>query len=248
MHHFFVSPSQVEGDHITIRGTDVNHMKNVLRMKPGEQAEISDGSGERYLCEVEAYTGDEGRLFIVGRQRDDRELPAKLYLFQGLPKGDKMELIIQKAVELGVYEVIPVATKRAVVKLDEKKAEKKVQRWNMIAEGAAKQSGRGVIPEVHGIMSFPEALRYANKLDMCLIPYEKAEGMQAARSAIGRLRPGMSAGIFIGPEGGFEESEIALAEEQNVEAISLGKRILRTETASLAILSVMMYHLECGLY
>lgn len=245
MHHFFVEPSQIQGDKITVDGPDLNHMKNVLRIKRGEQVEISDGSSKRYLCELDGYEDESAQLLIQSVQEDDIELPSKIYLFQGLPKSDKMELIIQKAVELGAYEVIPVVTRRAVVKLDEKKAAKKIARWSAIAEGAAKQSGRNVIPQIHPVMSYKEALDYAGELDVKLIPYEKAEGMQAARETINGIQPGQSIGVFIGPEGGFEESEIEQAIEKGVIPISLGKRILRTETAGLTVLSVLMYHLEC---
>lgn len=245
MHHFFVNPEQIENDKIFVEGSDVNHMKNVLRMRPGEQMEINDGNGNSYLCELEGYEVEKARLQILELRKADVELPSKLYLFQGLPKSDKMELIIQKAVELGVYEVIPVVTKRAVVKLDEKKAAKKTTRWNAISEGAAKQSGRSRIPEVREVMTFAEALEYAKNLDVVLIPYEKAEGMQKTRQVIAEIAPGQSVGIFIGPEGGFEESEVELAVEHGVVPITLGRRILRTETAGLAALSILMYHLEC---
>lgn len=248
MHHFFVEPTQICGDTIAIEGSDLNHMKNVLRIKPGESVEISDGSSNRYICEVDEYEQDSVRLHICDKIRDDVELPSRIYLFQGLPKADKMELIIQKAVELGVYEVIPVVTKRAVVKLDEKKAAKKVARWNAIAEGAAKQSGRNRIPEVHDVMTFAEALKFAKSLDVRLIPYEKAEGMGTMKSAVDQIRPGKSIGVFIGPEGGFEEAEIEQAMEQEIIPVSLGKRILRTETAGLTILSILMYHLECEIH
>ena len=248
MHHFFVEPTQICGDTIAIEGSDLNHMKNVLRIKPGESVEISDGSSNRYICEVDEYEQDSVRLHICDKIRDDVELPSRIYLFQGLPKADKMELIIQKAVELGVYEVIPVVTKRAVVKLDEKKAAKKVARWNAIAEGAAKQSGRNRIPEVHDVMTFAEALKFAKSLDVRLIPYEKAEGMGTMKSAVDQIRTGKSIGVFIGPEGGFEEAEIEQAMEQEIIPVSLGKRILRTETAGLTILSILMYHLECEIH
>ena len=156
-----------------------------------------------------------------------------------------MELIVQKAVELGAFEVIPVVTKRAVVKLDEKKAAKKVQRWNAISEGAAKQSGRSIVPKVHDVLSYAEALEYARQMDVRLIPYEKASGMEVTRQAVETILPGQSVAVFIGPEGGFEEAEVEQAEEAGALPVSLGKRILRTETAGLAVLSVLMYHLEC---
>ena len=129
MQHFFVSPEQVREEKIYVEGSDVNHMKNVLRMKTGEELTIGDGDGWLYLCVVESYEEDMAVLKILEKKKDESELPSKIYLFQGLPKQDKMELIVQKAVELGVYQVIPVATKRAVVKLDAKKAKKKVERW-----------------------------------------------------------------------------------------------------------------------
>ena len=250
MQRFFVEPHQIDeaAHQIHIIGTDVNHISNVLRMKQGEEVWISDGGQKEYRCAIEAFSADEVLLHIIYAQEPDYELPSRIYLFQGLPKADKMELIIQKAVELGVYEVVPVVTKRAVVKLDEKKAAKKVARWNAIAEGAAKQSGRNRIPEVHDVMTFAEALEFAKSLDVRLIPYEKAEGMGTMKSAVDQIKPGESIGVFIGPEGGFEEAEIEQAMEQEIIPVSLGKRILRTETAGLTILSILMYHLECEIH
>lgn len=244
MHHFFVTPDQVQDNYIYIEGSDVNHIKNVLRMKTGEELEISDGNNKKYLCEIEKISQDMVRAVVKEEQKADTELPSKIYLFQGLPKSDKMELIVQKAVELGVYEIIPVATKRAVVKLDEKKASKKVERWNSIAEGGAKQSGRNVIPKVTEVMSYKEAVAYAKELDVLLIPYELAEGMQETKQIISAIKPGQSIGFFIGPEGGFETEEVLYAMEAGAKPITLGKRILRTETAGLTTLSILMYHLE----
>lgn len=245
MHHFFAEPSQIADGKVTIIGADVNHMKNVLRMKPGERVEISDGDGLRYICVLETFADECVYLRIEDVEADAAELSSKIYLFQGLPKSDKMELIIQKAVELGAFEVIPVVTKRAVVKLDEKKAAKKVQRWNAIAEGAAKQSGRSIVPAVHEVLSYSDALKYAQQMDVRLIPYEKTSGMEVTRQAVKTIQPGQSVAIFIGPEGGFEETEVEQAKAAGSLPISLGKRILRTETAGLAVLSVLMYHLEC---
>jgi 16S rRNA (uracil1498-N3)-methyltransferase len=244
MQHFFVTPDQVKGDLIFVEGSDVNHMKNVLRMRVGEEVTISDGNNCQYLCEIKEYEGEEAVLHIVEECSTDTELPSKIYLFQGLPKQDKMELIVQKCVELGCYEVIPVATKRCVVKLDDKKAKKKIERWQQIAESAAKQAGRGVIPEVQNVMSLKEALKYAKDLDVVLIPYELAEGMKETKQIISEIKPGQSVGIFIGPEGGFEREEVEMAITEGANAITLGKRILRTETAGLTTLSVLMFHLE----
>lgn len=245
MHHFFVTPEQVREGQIRIEGSDVNHMKNVLRMKLGEELHVSDGNNKKYLCEIVSMDADSVYTVIKEELVSDTELPSKIHLFQGLPKSDKMELIVQKAVELGVYEIIPVATKRAVVKLDDKKAEKKVERWNSISESGAKQSGRNVIPKVKSVMGYKEAMQYANTLDVILIPYELAEGMNETRQVIEAIRPGQSVGIFIGPEGGFETAEVEYAVAQGAKVITLGKRILRTETAGLTTLSILMYHLEC---
>lgn len=244
MHHFFVTPQQISGEKIRIEGGDVNHMKNVLRMKLHEKAEISDGESRTYLCEVEAYEEDVAVLHILEEMEADTEPASKLYLFQGLPKSDKMELIVQKAVELGVYQVIPVAMKRSVVRLDDKKAAKKADRWNSIAESAAKQAGRSRIPEVTMPLSYNEALKMAEELDVTLLPYELAGGMEVTREVIRQIKSGQSVGIFIGPEGGFEPEEVDAAVSMGAKVITLGRRILRTETAGLATLAVLMFELE----
>lgn len=244
MHQFFVTPDQVKGQTIEIQGSDVNHIKNVLRMKEGEELHISDGNNQRYLCRIDRM--EERTVFasIEETLEESMELPSKIFLFQGLPKGDKMEWIVQKAVELGVCEIIPVATKRAVVKLDEKKAKKKVERWQMIAESAAKQSARQVIPKVGNVMSYKAALEMAKKMDKILFPYELAEGMEKTREVISSVQRGESLAIFIGPEGGFDTEEAQDAVKAGAQVITLGKRILRTETAGLAVLSILMFCLE----
>lgn len=244
MHRFFIQHSQIQGSRLYVEGTDVNHIKNVLRMKRGDQVMVSDGEGMQYLCALESFTDGLVWFEIVDTWKENRELSSKLYLFQGLPKSDKMELIIQKATELGVYEVVPVVTGRTVVRLDEKKAQKKTARWNAIAESAAKQSGRSRIPRVREAMIFSEALASAGELDVLLIPYEKAEGMEATRQVIEGIRPGQSVGIFIGPEGGFEEAEVEQAVALGAAPVTLGRRILRTETAGFVMLSMLLYHLE----
>ena len=244
MSHFFVRSDLIVGDLLTIVGDDVNHMKNVLRMKNGEAFTAADENGVFYRCEVEELEKSQVTANILWREQGTSELSSKIYLFQGLPKSDKMELIIQKAVELGAYQVIPVATKRAIVKLDEKKEASKLKRWQSIAEGAAKQSGRMLIPQISPVKTFGEALQMAKELDVNVIPYECARGMEATREIFGNIKPGMSVGIFIGPEGGFEESEVEKAKELNIKPVTLGKRILRTETAGLTTLSILMYLLE----
>lgn len=253
MYHFFVEPCQIHEDRIEILGGDVNHMKNVLRMKAGEEVTVSDGFGHEYLCRVSELLEDAVRVSILEKRDVSVELPSRLVLFQCLPKGDKMELIVQKAVELGAAAVVPVASKRCVVKLDAKKEENKRKRWQAIAESAAKQSGRAIVPEVKPVMGFAEALKEARKLDVGLIPYEcadellaeeKKSAMDKTREILGNIQKGQSVGIFIGPEGGLEKSEVELAMNAGVKPITLGKRILRTETAGLCVLSVLMFKLE----
>ena len=244
MHRFFAEPGQIGEKEIIITGADVNHIRNVLRMRADEEVLIADGQGAEYRCKLTDLGENEVRAQILWKLDGNAELASAVTLFQGLPKSDKMDLIVQKCVELGVDRIVPVSTKRAVVKLDAKKEQTRLKRWNTISESAAKQSGRGVIPEVSGVMSFEKALEDAKKLDVLLIPYERAEHMAETRRVMGEIRPGQSVGIFIGPEGGFEESEVEEAVAAGARAITLGRRILRTETAGLAVMAMLGYLLE----
>lgn len=245
MYQFFVEPEQIQGTTIRITGGDVNHIKNVLRMKPGEEIAVSNGiDGKEYRCGIETLGEEEILCTLRFIREEGLELPSRIWLFQCLPKADKMELVIQKAVELGAYAVVPVAAKRCVMKLDEKREKNKRTRWQQIAEAAAKQSKRRIVPEVHPVMGIKEALALASSMDVKLFPYELAGGMSKTRELIGGVRPGQSVAVFIGPEGGFEESEVSLAVEAGFCPITLGKRILRTETAGFTVLSWLMYQLE----
>ena len=228
-----------------ITGGDVNHIKNVLRMKNGEKIRVSSKSGQAYFCHISSILDDEVIAAIDSADETGTELDNHIVLYQGLPKGDKMELIIQKAVELGVSEIVPVAMKNCVVKLDEKKAAKKLQRWQAIAESAAKQSKRTVIPTVKQPVTYKEALKIASELDITLVPYENERGMDATREIMGQLKAGQTIGVVVGPEGGFAPEEIALVDEHaTMHRISLGRRILRTETAGLAALAMLVYNLD----
>lgn len=246
MYRFFVSPEQLLQEPIRISGEDYNHIHNVLRMKTGEEVLVTDQGEKEYLCEIADYDADaqEVLLRVVDVFGNNRELPAKIVLFQGYPKGDKMEQIVQKAVELGVAEIVPVMMKRCVVKLDEKKAAKKIERLNGVALSAAKQSKRGRIPKVKPAMNMEQAIQYARSLDSIIVPYESAEGMEYSKKVIDEITDGRSIGIFIGPEGGFEPSEIGKIEAVGGKVISLGHRILRTETAGMVVLSLLMFGLE----
>ena len=244
MYRFFVPEGNVHEQEILITGDDVNHIKNVLRMERGEKVVVSCGQGTDYYCIIEDIRERGILLGIEQAKPAVSELPVRIVLFQALPKLDKMEMVIQKAIELGASEVVPVRAKRCVVKLDERKEERKLTRWRTIAESAAKQSGRGILPEIHDIMDLEEALEYAGDLDTVLIPYELCETMTGSEEAIRGAAGGQSIGIFIGPEGGFERSEVELAADRGAVPVSLGKRILRTETAGLAVLSVLMFLIE----
>ena len=244
MHRFFVEPSQIGEKEIVINGPDVNHIRNVLRMRAGEELLAADGQGSEYRCILRELQDSEIRAEICRKLSGSAELPSRITLFQGLPKSDKMDLIIQKCVELGVFRIVPVTTKRTVVKLDAKKEESRRKRWTAVSESAAKQSGRGIIPEISGVQSFREAVEEAGELDVCLIPYEKAENMARTREILSGIPAGASIGVFIGPEGGFEEEEVREAMEAGARPITLGRRILRTETAGMAVLAMLGYLLE----
>ena len=244
MYHFYTEKANISDKSISIFGDDVNHIKNVLRMKEGEEIIICDSEGTDYHSRIISLGKDEVVAEIISSGISEAELPFRVHLFQGLPKKDKMEMIIQKSVELGVYEIIPVMTRRVIVKLDDrKKEEAKIKRWQAISESAAKQSGRGIIPEVSGCMSFKEALASASVMEKVFIPYENADsstdGMKASKELLENIPKGSDVAVFIGPEGGFEPAEVEEAVAKGAEVISLGKRILRTETAGMMLLSVI---------
>ncbi len=262
MHRFYVDGCSDTDKQIRITGEDVNHIVNVLRLGKGDEIVVSDGSSRDYNCRIsELNTDGEGYVLadIEDISMSAAELPVDIYLFQGVPKGDKMETIIQKCVELGVYSVIPVMMERTIVKLDDKKKEKKILRYNSISESAAKQSRRGIIPKVLDYLSMKETISFAQShMDIVLFPYEAAEGMDESRGIIDDLRnqvklskvssaeeyEKLSVGIFIGPEGGFADSEADELVEIGAKILSLGHRILRTETAGPAIMSILSFYLD----
>ena len=231
-------------DALAVKDARFNVRRNVLRMKIDERIRISNMSGKAYFCHITLITEDMVVAEIDSEDDNGTELGNRITLFQGLPKGDKMELIIQKAVELGVYKIVPVSMKNCVVKLDEKKAAKKVERWQAIAETAAKQSKRTIIPLIDKPVPYKLALEKAGKLDVTLVPYENERGMDATRQIMGQIKKGQSIGIVIGPEGGFAPEEIKLADDNDMHRISLGRRILRTETAGLATLAMLVFNLD----
>lgn len=243
MFNFFADESSKQGSCYVISGNDYNHIKNVLRMDIGDTCLIScDGKSD--LCSIQSFSGDQVYLDVIEEDYMDTELPVKIYLFQGLPKGDKMEYIIQKCVELGVFGIVPVQMSHCVVKLDDKKAKSKKARWQAICESAAKQSKRNIIPEILDVCSYIKALEFAKTLDLILLPYENKDGMSATIEALSNLKGAKSVGIFIGPEGGFDKGEVEKALSIDSKIISLGKRILRTETAAITAVGMCMLNIE----
>ncbi len=249
MYRFFIEKNQINiaEKKVLITGEDVNHIKNVLRMKPGEEVSVMvPNEGDEYRCAISAYTEDEVELTLLFIKESNVELPCEIVLYQALPKADKMELVITKAVELGAARIVPVATDRSVVKLDKARADKKVARWNTISEAAAKQSKRAIIPEVSSVMTVAEAIEDCRSFGAKIIPYELSDpdSMNKTREYIGNIKPQDKVAIFIGPEGGFTEEEIALAEAAGFTPVTLGHRILRTETAGLVVLAWIVYNVE----
>ena len=243
MYNFFVEEGAKTSGGYEITGADHNHIANVLRMKPGDEIYVSCG-GRTDLCRVESIDASSVFVSITEENAISTELPAILTLFQGIPKGDRMELLVQKTVELGVSRIVPVEMKRCVVKLDEKRKNSKTARWQAIAESAAKQAKRNVIPEVCAPVSFGKMLEEAAKLDLFIVPYENTHGMAGTKEVLAGLKKGMSVGVLIGPEGGFERDEIEKALAAGGKTISLGARILRTETAAIAAVGMIGFTLE----
>ncbi len=243
MYQFFVTEEQIGREFITITGGDVNHIKNVLRMRPGETIRVSNQKGQDYFCKISEGGEDFVQADILETGAATTELPGKIYLFQGIPKGDRMEHVIEKAVELGVYEIIPVRMRYCVVKLDDKKQQAKLKKWQALAMAAAKQSKRSLVPNIHPVMSYKEAIAYAFQSEACLIPYENENGMEGTKAALKKIRGKESVSILIGPEGGFAPEEIEAVKSRG-EVISLGKRILRTDTAAITAMSMVMMEME----
>ena len=245
MFNFFSENAPINGT-FRICGSDYNHVKNVLRMKIGENL-LVNFDGISNLCQISSFGEDYAEVSVIEENYQNTSLPIEIYLFQGLPKSDKLELIIQKTVELGVNKIIPVEMSRSIVKIEPKKAESKVSRWQAIAESAAKQSTRTVIPSVEMPVSFSKALELAKDLDLLLVPYENKNGMKDTVDAFSLIKPDMKVGVIIGPEGGFSESEIEKTLLIGGKVISLGKRILRTETAAILSVGAIMLHAETHL-
>lgn len=248
MPKFFITQDQIEKDKITIVGQDVNHIKNVLRQKIGDEIVIcSNTTAQDYKCKIEKIEEEKILCKIKEKIENNSESNIKVTIFQGLPKADKMELVIQKSVELGAYDITPIEMKRCVVKLNEKDKTKKIERWQKIAEVAAKQSGRNQIPKINNIIPIKNICKFTDEYDLILVAYEKEENTtlkQVLKEIKQEQKENFKIAVVIGPEGGIEEQEIEMLEQSGAKIITLGKRILRTETVALNMLSIILYELE----
>lgn len=247
MPKFFVKQEQVKNEEIEIIGQDVNHIKSVLRKNIGDEIIICDqDTSKDYLCKINEINNEKIKCIIEENLKNNVESNIKVTIMQGLPKADKMELIIQKSVELGVFDITPITMKRCVVKINEKDENKKITRWQKIAEVAAKQCGRNIIPKINEITNVKQIINTFKNYDIVLIAYEneKENTIKQILKKIEKTTEELKIAIIIGPEGGISEEEVQLLKESGAISISLGKRILRTETVALNILSVIMYELE----
>lgn len=243
MNRFFVSKENIYKDGITIEGEDVQHISRVLRLKEGDKIEICDQQGTDYLVSIEYISKNTVRTNIISQEISKGEPCIDVVLYQGIPKSTKMDLIIQKCTEMGITRIVPVVTARTVVKLESEKDEmKKVARWTKISEEAAKQSKRGIVPRIDMPMNLEQALKDSQQLDLNLIPYEGEKEM-SVKKALQSKEP-KSVGFFIGPEGGFDAFEIDKAKQSNLVPVTLGNRIMRTETAGFAMLTCIMYEYD----
>lgn len=245
MFNFFANQPKNNNAYI-LDGENFNHLVNVLRIKIGENILVSF-DGKTDLCSVTKIEQSSAIVSVIEENYQDTGLPISITLMQGLPKSDKMELIIQKAVELGADAIIPVETERSIVKLIGNKKDNKITRWQAIAKSSAEQSKRNDIPTVSDAITFKQAIASAKDYDLVIMPYECENGTTSTKSALAKIKSGMKIAVIIGPEGGFSEKEVALAKENGALTVSLGKRILRTETASITALSMLMLYAELKL-
>lgn len=252
MDRFFVDKENIDIDanSLVIVGDDVKHISKVLRYNTGDEIEVCDGDNNEYVCRIESMDKTQIDLSIVDKKNINRESPIRIKLYQGLPKSTKMEIILQKLTECGVAEIILVDTARSVVNIDDKKSGKKIDRWQRIVYEAAKQSKRGVIPNLRGVISFKDALKDMEINDINIMPYEeegslgikdllRSDGIQ---ELISRNKDA-TIGIFIGPEGGFTQEENSRVKEAGGHSVKMGPRIFRTETASIVATSICLYEL-----
>lgn len=249
MPKFFINKDQIDEEKIKIVGTDVNHIKNVLRHKEGDLLTICNTSNKKdYICEISNINDENIECKIKEELASTVESNIHVTIIQGLPKSDKMELVIQKSVELGVYDIMPIEMKRCIVKLNDKDKQKKITRWQKISEVAAKQCGRNIIPKIKPILNIKNICNLIKEYDIVLVAYEN-EKENTIKNELQKIKKyyddtSIKVAVVIGPEGGISEEELELLKVSGAKTITLGNRILRTETVALNVLSIIMYELE----
>ena len=245
MSTFYVKNEQVIENKIAILNDDVNHIKNVLRYKIDDEVDVCDENGVRYKTKINSFGNDKIMLDILEKSDINTECNINITLFQGLPKSDKMDLIVQKCTELGVKEIVPFISERVVVKLDEKSESKKLERWQKIAKEAAKQSGRQIIPNIGNTINLKNIIENLSKYDIVIMPYE-CEKEHMIKNVLRNLENDVkNIAVVIGPEGGFSEKDVEILENcANLKKVSLGPRILRTETPGFIALAMVIYELD----
>ncbi|MBQ8298892.1 MAG: 16S rRNA (uracil(1498)-N(3))-methyltransferase [Clostridia bacterium] len=242
---FYIKNEQINNENISIVGNDVKHIKNVLRYKVDDELEVCDENAVRYKTKIIKFLEEEIMLEILEISQKDTEMSIAVDLYQGLPKSDKMDMIVQKNTELGINKIVPVLTERVIVKIENSNEKKKIERWNKIAAEAAKQSGRQRVPHVENVVNLENIVENLSKYDIVIVPFEceKDKSLKMALKNIENKH--QSIAIVIGPEGGFSDKDIAVLEKlSNVVKVSLGERILRTETAGIATLAMILYEYE----
>lgn len=245
MPKFFINNSQIKGNNIYIIGQDVNHIVNVLRLNIGNNINICDTSStQNYICRIKKIYKDKVDCEIIEKEEENTEPNVQLTICQGIPKGEKMELIIQKNTELGVKNIIPIKMSRCISKIEEKKESKKILRWQKIAEVAAKQSGRNIIPNIENSMTVKELSNKIKEYDIVLLAYEQEERNTLKNELRKLKKDDIKIAVIIGPEGGIEQEELNVLKNGGAKIITLGKRILRTETVGIVVTSIIMYELE----
>ena len=247
MPKFFVKNKQIKDNEIIITGEDVNHIKNVLRLSVNDDIQVCNlDTSENYTCGISKITDNGVECNIFNKINSEAESNIHIHVFQGIPKSDKMELIIQKCVELGISELTPVEMKRCVVKIDEKGKQKKIDRWQKISEVAAKQCGRDIIPKINNVINIKNICNLTSEYDIVLLAYEN-ERINSLKNELSKLKSkknnNLKIAIVIGPEGGFDKQEVEYLKENGAKVITLGKRILRTETVAFVLTSIIMYEL-----
>lgn len=243
MQRYFLDADAFSGDQVRFSGDELHHISRVMRYTAGDRVIACNGVGQALIVEFTQVNKDEATARVVEELTENRELPVEITLAQGLAKGEKMDMIVQKATEMGATRIIPFTSSRTIVKLNDKKESNRIVRWQKIAKEAAEQAHRNLVPEISEVITYKELLKVGQDYDLALIAYEQ-EQQQKLSDHLNNHSTGSKILVVIGPEGGFSEEEVSQAVNNGINSVSLGKRILRTETAGISGLAIIGYHFE----